>query len=108
MACEGSAFGKTIMSGDGTRRVFDKQTAGMDLALGIPVVFGMGYGISADPMPLGPNENIAYWGGYGGSVVLIDQDARLCFSYVMNRMEAGLVGDVRGFNLLQATYQSLM
>ncbi|MCB4379845.1 beta-lactamase family protein, partial [Synechococcus sp. MU1644] len=88
--------------------VFDRQTAGMDLALGIPVVFGMGYGISADPMPLGPNEHIAYWGGYGGSVVLIDQDARLCFSYVMNRMEAGLVGDVRGFNLLQATYQSLM
>ncbi len=108
MACEGSAFGKTIMSPEGTRRVFDKQTAGMDLALGIPVVFGMGYGISADPMPLGPNEHIAYWGGYGGSVVLIDQDARLCFSYVMNRMEAGLVGDVRGFNLLQATYQSLM
>jgi CubicO group peptidase (beta-lactamase class C family) len=108
MACDGSAFGKTILSRDGTRRVFEQQTAGLDLALNIPVVFGMGYGISADPMPLGPNKHIAYWGGYGGSVVLIDQDARLCFSYVMNRMEAGLVGDVRGFNLLQATYQSLM
>ena len=108
MACDGSAFGKTILSRDGTRRVFDQQTAGIDLALNIPVVFGMGYGISADPMPLGPNKHIAYWGGYGGSIVLIDQDARLCFSYVMNRMEAGLVGDVRGFNLLQATYQALL
>ena len=107
MACDGSAFGKTIMSTEGTRRIFDQQTSGMDLALGIPVVFGMGYGISADPMPLGPNKHIAYWGGYGGSVVLIDQDARLCFSYVMNRMEPGLVGDVRGFNLLMAMYQSL-
>ncbi|MEM7327401.1 MAG: serine hydrolase domain-containing protein [Pseudomonadota bacterium] len=107
MACEGSAFGKTILSGAGTRTIFEPQTSGLDLALGIPVTFGMGYGISSEPMPLGPNPNIAYWGGYGGSVVLIDQDARLCFSYVMNRMEAGLVGDVRGFNLLQAMYQSV-
>ncbi|MEM7460065.1 MAG: serine hydrolase domain-containing protein [Pseudomonadota bacterium] len=107
MACDGEAFGKTILSSDGTRRIFEKQTAGLDLALGIPVTFGMGYGISSEPMPLGPNPNIAYWGGYGGSIVLIDQDARLCFSYVMNRMEAGLVGDMRGFNLLQAMYQSV-
>ncbi|MEL7112012.1 MAG: serine hydrolase domain-containing protein [Pseudomonadota bacterium] len=107
MACDGEAFGKTILSSDGTRRIFEKQTAGLDLALGIPVTFGMGYGISSEPMPLGPNPNIAYWGGYGGSIVLVDQDARLCFSYVMNRMEAGLVGDMRGFNLLQAMYQSV-
>ncbi|MEL7033400.1 MAG: serine hydrolase domain-containing protein [Pseudomonadota bacterium] len=107
MACGGEAFGRSILSGDGTRRVFEKQTAGLDLALGIPVTFGMGYGISSEPMPLGPNPNIAYWGGYGGSIVLIDQDANLCFSYVMNRMESGLVGDLRGFNLLQAMYLSL-
>ena len=107
MANEGHAFGKTIMSPEGTHRVFDKQTTGLDLVLGIPVTFGMGYGISSQPMPLGPNEKIAYWGGYGGSVVLIDQDARLCFSYVMNRMEPGLVGDFRGFKLLTAMYQSI-
>ncbi|MEO1552405.1 MAG: serine hydrolase domain-containing protein [Pseudomonadota bacterium] len=107
MACGGQAFGKTILSSNGARRIFEKQTSGLDLALGIPVTFGMGYGLSSDPVPLGPNPHIAYWGGYGGSIILVDQDARLCFSYVMNRMEAGLVGDLRGFNLLQAMYQSV-
>jgi CubicO group peptidase (beta-lactamase class C family) len=106
MANGGSAFGKTIMSEAGVRRIFEKQTDGEDLVLGTPLVFGMGYGLSTRDFPLGPNDNIAYWGGYGGSTVVVDQDARLCVSYVMNRMEGGLLGDRRGFRLLQAAYAS--
>ena len=107
MANGGEAFGKRIMSETGTRRVFEQQSSGVDLVLGIPVNFGMGYGINNPAMPLGPNKNIAYWGGYGGSIVLIDQDARLCISYVMNRMEPGTTGDVRGLSLVMAAYQAL-
>jgi CubicO group peptidase (beta-lactamase class C family) len=107
MANGGSAFGKTIMSEAGAARIFDRQSATKDLVLGLPVVFGMGYGLSTPQFPLGPSERIAYWGGYGGSSVVVDPDARLCVSYVMNRMEAGLMGDPRGFSLLQAAYASL-
>ena len=107
LANGGTAFGKTLMSEEGTRRIFDKQTDGDDLVLGVPIVFGMGYGLSSDYMPMGPNEHIAYWGGWGGSTVVVDQDARLCVSYVMNRMDPSVLGDVRGFSLLQAAYQSL-
>lgn len=107
MANGGAAFGKTIMSEAGVRRIFDRQTAGQDLVLGLPIVFGMGYGLSTPEFPLGPNEHIAFWGGYGGSTVVVDQDARLCVSYVMNRMESGLLGDRRGFSLLQAAYASI-
>jgi len=108
MANGGSAFGKQIMSEEGARRIFDEQTRGTDLVLNIPVVFGMGYGISSDLMPLGPNKHTCFWGGYGGSLVFVDQDARLCLSYVMNRMESGLVGDTRGMSLVMAAYQSIM
>ena len=108
MANDGEAFGKRILSEAGTRRVFEQQSSGIDLVLGIPVTFGMGYGINNPATPIGPNKNIAYWGGYGGSIVLIDQDARLCVSYVMNRMEPGTTGDVRGLSLVMAAYQSLM
>ena len=108
MANGGEAYGKRILSESGTRRVFEQQSSGMDLVLGIPVTFGMGYGINNPATPIGPNKNIAYWGGYGGSIVLIDQDARLCVSYVMNRMEPGTTGDVRGLSLVMAAYQSLM
>ncbi|MDZ7670700.1 MAG: serine hydrolase domain-containing protein [Gammaproteobacteria bacterium] len=103
----GSAFGVNLLSEAGARRVFDEQTNGTDLVLGVPIRFGMGYGLSSSLMPMGPNEHIAYWGGWGGSTVVVDQDARLCVSYVMNKMEADLLGDRRGFNILQAAYGSL-
>ncbi|HWK18219.1 MAG TPA: hypothetical protein VNR66_12260 [Solirubrobacteraceae bacterium] len=45
-------------------------------------------------MPLGPHS--CAWGGYGGSLVFNDLDARVTIAYVMNRMEGGLVGDQRG------------
>ena len=107
MANGGSAFGVDLMSADGVARIFDKQTEGQDLVLGVPLVFGMGYGLTSDVMPMGPNEHIAYWGGWGGSSIVVDQDAHLCCSYVMNKMEMGLLGDTRGFSLLQAAYSSL-
>ena len=103
----GSASGKRLMSEAGCRVIFEEQTFGNDLVLGVPVKFGMGYGLTTDLLPMGPNEHIAYWGGWGGSTAVVDQDARLCVSYVMNRMEGNLLGDLRGFKLLQAAYRSL-
>lgn len=103
----GSAFGVDLLSAEGAARIFDEQTNGKDLALGVPMRFGMGYGLTGDQVPMGPNEHIAYWGGWGGSTIVADQDAHLCMSYVMNKMFAGLLGDTRGFSLLQAAYRSL-
>lgn len=108
MANGGEAFGKRILSEAGAHRIFEQQWSGTDLVLGIPVVYGLGYGLNNPAAPLGPNKNIAYWGGYGGSIVIVDQDARLCLSYVMNRMEPGTTGDVRGLSLVIAAYQALM
>lgn len=107
MANGGSAFGTRIMSEKGARRIFDEQTNGMDLVLGIPIRFGMGYGLKNDLMPIGPSTHYCFWGGYGGSLVFVDQDARLCLSYVMNRMDSALVGDMRGISLVMAMYQAI-
>ncbi len=107
MANGGRAFGVDLLSAAGTARIFDEQTNGKDLVLGVPLRFGMGYGLSGDIIPMGPNEHIAYWGGWGGSTIVVDADAHLCCSYVMNKMEDGLLGDTRGYSLLQAAYGSL-
>ncbi|MEH6702948.1 serine hydrolase domain-containing protein [Parasphingorhabdus sp.] len=107
MANGGQAFGKTIMSEAGTKRIFEKQSEGTDLVFGMPVTFGMGYGLNSPSTPISPNSNTCFWGGYGGSSVMVDQDARLCFSYVMNKMETGLLGDPRGFGLAAAMYMSM-
>ncbi len=107
MANGGSAFGVDLMSAEGAARIFDEQIRGEDLVLGVDMRFGMGYGLTSDVMPMGPNEHIGYWGGWGGSTIVVDQDAHMVVSYVMNKMFPGVLGDTRGFSLLQAAYGSL-
>ncbi len=100
IACRGEVQGVRLLSEAGADVVFEEQSNGPDLVLGLPIRFGMGYGLSSDFMPIGPRA--CFWGGYGGSLCYIDQDARLCVTYVMNRMEASLVGDTRGMDLVLA------
>ena len=107
MANGGKAFGVELLSSEGAARIFDEQINGKDLVLGVPMRFGMGYGLTQDAMPMGPNEHIAFWGGWGGSTIVVDQDAHLCVSYVMNKMFPGVLGDTRGYALLQKTYDCL-
>lgn len=104
MANGGSAFGVDLLSQQGAERIFEEQCYGEDLVLGVPMRFGMGYGLNGNEVPMGPNERIGYWGGWGGSTIVVDADARLCVSYVMNRMLPSVLGDPRGYNLLQRVY----
>ena len=108
MACSGSAFGVELMSPAGTKRVLEEQSNGTDLFLGIPVRFGMGYGLVNSTFPFSKNPNTCFWGGYGGSVVIIDQDAQVCVTFAMNKMRAeAVVGDARSKKLLGAVYDAL-
>ena len=103
----GSAFGVDLLSPQGCARIFEEQTHGRDLVLGVPMRFGMGYGLNHPDWPLSPNANTCFWGGWGGSLVVIDTDARLCFSYVMNRMTATTLGDKRAAALAYSVYECL-
>ena len=64
--------------------------------LGLPIRFGMGYGLNAPETPLSPNERMCFWGGWGGSLVVNDLDAGVTVAYVMNKMGEGTMGDLRG------------
>jgi len=103
----GTAFGKTILSKKGADRAYEEQLNGMDLVLGVPVRFGMGYGLTSKDFPLGPNPHTCFWGGWGGSLVINDADARVCIAYVMNKMGLGTTGDARAAGLAMATFQAL-
>ncbi len=106
MACGGSVDGIDLLATESIERVFDTQSHGIDRVLGTEIKFGMGYGLPTDVMPL-PNPHAFYWGGWGGSLAVIDMDARMSVSYVMNRMFPTLEGDLRGAVLLMAAYGSL-
>jgi CubicO group peptidase (beta-lactamase class C family) len=96
-----------LLSEAGCRRALEEQSNGMDLVLGVPIRFGMGYGLMSDLLPLSPNPNACFWGGWGGSLVLVDLDARTVITYVMNRMGLGTLGDVRGLAIADAAYTAL-
>lgn len=107
LACGGSAFGVDLVSAETARMIMKPRIEGTDLVLGVPMTFGLGFGLNRGPIPMSPNENACFWGGWGGSSVLIDQDARIAMSYVMNRMFPGLLGDTRSYNLRGKAYEEL-
>jgi CubicO group peptidase (beta-lactamase class C family) len=107
LACGGSVDGVEILSSAGVERALDEQVRGEDLVMGVPLVFGNGFGLNDASFPLSPNPRTFFWGGWGGSLAIIDLDARVTISYVMNRMEANLLGDLRGGGLAAAAYGAL-
>jgi CubicO group peptidase (beta-lactamase class C family) len=107
LACGGEVGGRRFLSEAGCQAVFEQQSQGVDLVLGVPLTLGMGYGINSADIPLGPNPRTCFWGGWGGSLVVCDLDARLCISFVMNRMGEGTVGDDRGIGIVFAAYEAL-
>ena len=106
LANGGVAQGKRFLSEAGCRKALECQVEGTDLILGIPVRFGLGFGLPGGMVPL-PNPNSMYWGGYGGSIIIIDMDAKTTFGYAMNRMEGTTTGDMRAFGLAVAMWQAL-
>jgi CubicO group peptidase (beta-lactamase class C family) len=95
-----------LLSEEGVARIFDVQYEGPDYNLPLPLKLGMGYGLPSESMPV-PNPRTCYWGGWGGSLAIIDVDAQMSFSYVMNKMGEGTTGDLRGAALLLAAYGAM-
>ena len=107
LANGGVAKGKRLMSEAGCRKALELQVEGNDQVLmNMPMRFGLGFGLPGAVMPV-PNPDTIFWGGYGGSIIVIDMNARATFSYVMNRMESGLLGDTRSFSLIAAMWAGM-
>jgi CubicO group peptidase (beta-lactamase class C family) len=106
LAGGGETGGVRLLRSETCDLVFREQCNGTDLVLGVPLRHGIGYGLPGELLPL-PNPRTCFWGGWGGSLVIIDLDARLTVSYVMNRMGEGTTGDVRGAAVVMAAYLGL-
>ena len=103
----GTAFGVDLLSQGTIDRIFEEQC---DL-LGMGVKHGIGYGIAspASAVFMGIPEEIklTFWGGAGGSTIMLDHTNRVVLSYVMNQMDMRLLGDTRGRNLTASFYAAL-
>lgn len=87
--------------------IFDEQSSGVDLVLGVPLRFGIGYGLPLlETVPYLPDERICFWGGWGGSIIAMDLDRRMTISYMMNKMGPGVIGSDRSEAYVRAIYGS--
>jgi CubicO group peptidase (beta-lactamase class C family) len=99
LACAGTVRGTRLMSPEGCEVALREQFRGVDQLLGASMRYGMGYGIF--------DQAVLGWGGWGGSLVMADLDARMTVSYVMNQMLDLSEGAYRGLGIVLAAYDSL-
>jgi CubicO group peptidase (beta-lactamase class C family) len=104
----GRANGHQLLSADTVDKVLDVQADGTDLFLGVPVRWGIGFALAdARTMPHMPTGRVCFWVGRGGSIVVMDLDRRVTFSYTMNRLGDGLLGSERTHSYLRKVYEVL-
>ena len=70
----GEAGGVRLLSARTVEQVFEPQVEGVDLVLGAPMTMGLGYGLPCAIVPFIPAGWRAFWGGWGGSLVIADAD----------------------------------
>jgi CubicO group peptidase (beta-lactamase class C family) len=101
LANRGAVAGKRILSEEACTLVLEPQVQGIDRVLDMDISFGLGFALGEGMMP---NPNTVYWGGYGGSLVIVDMDAETTFAYAMNQMVPAIAGDSRAFDLALAMW----
>jgi CubicO group peptidase (beta-lactamase class C family) len=104
----GEVDGVRLLSPATIDLIFDEQAHGVDLVLGVPLRWGIGYGLpQRDTLPYIPDERICFWGGWGGSMIITDLGRRLTISYMMNRMAPGIIGSDRSAGYVREIYRTL-
>jgi CubicO group peptidase (beta-lactamase class C family) len=104
----GEVDGVKLLSPETIDLIFREQQNGVDLVLGVPLRFGIGYGLHRpDVLPYVPAGRVCFWGGWGGSLIIMDTDRRMTIAYMMNLMGPGVVGSDRGAQYVQAIYDAV-
>ena len=68
----GTVNGTEFLSQKTIDMIFQEQANGNDLFIGQPIRFGIGYGLRGEgPTEWLPKGRICFWGGWGGSIVIM-------------------------------------
>ena len=104
----GEVDGVRLLSPETIELIFREQSDGIDLVLGVPLRFGIGYGLpKAETIPYIPAGKICFWGGWGGSVIIMDVGRKMTIAYMMNKMGAGIIGSERAEQYVRAIYAAI-
>jgi CubicO group peptidase (beta-lactamase class C family) len=107
LARGGEVDGVRLLGPDTIDLIFDEQASGVDVVLGVPLRWGIGYGLPQESLPWIPMGKVCFWGGWGGSVIIMDLDRRMTISYMMSKMGPGIIGSERSAAYTQAIYDAV-
>lgn len=107
LANGGRFEGVQFLSNQMIEKAIEEQISGVDLVTMTPNRFGLGFGLNSQEIliPRGTNPRTFYWGGLGGSVCVMDPDAKLCYAYAMNQIILSLTGDPRTKRIIETIHE---
>ncbi|WP_020123847.1 EstA family serine hydrolase [Streptomyces canus] len=97
LACAGTVGGVRLLSAAGAERAREEQFSGEDRVIGMTQRYGLGFGLFGTSFG---------WGGWGGSLVVIDPEARMVVAYATDQMREP-AEDTRGMDLVMSAYDGL-
>jgi CubicO group peptidase (beta-lactamase class C family) len=104
----GKANRAQLLSQETIDLIFAEQSNGVDVVLMIPLRFGIGFGLPCpESVPAIPDGRICFWGGWGGSMAVMDPDRGVTITYVMNKMGPGTTGTERTNRYARLIYEAL-
>lgn len=105
----GQFEGHRFISEETINLIFDEQASGMDMVLCVPMRFGTGFSLPSRDRPTAyiPQGRVCFWGGWGGSAVIMDLDRRMTMCYAINKMGEGLTGSPRTEAYVKTVYECL-
>jgi CubicO group peptidase (beta-lactamase class C family) len=104
----GKANGVQLLRPETIELIFQEQSNGPDQVLMIPLRFGIGFGLpSPVSVPGIPDGKVCFWGGWGGSMVVMNPDLQATFAYVVNKMGPGTTGTERTNRYARLIYEAL-
>ncbi|KAL1857339.1 hypothetical protein Plec18167_008393 [Paecilomyces lecythidis] len=104
----GTRDGKTYLSPETVNKIVKERVSGQDLVMGVYMRFGLGVGLSVpETLPWIPDGRICFWGGWGGSMIIMDLDRQMTIGYVMNKMADGTLGNPNTEAYVRAIYKVL-
>ncbi|KAI1321401.1 beta-lactamase [Xylariaceae sp. FL0255] len=110
----GIARGVRILQPETVELIFKEQYNGLDLTSGNQIRYGIGFGLVGEAGTKGmgiddfvPPGKICYWGGWGGSMIIMDLSRKLTITYAMNKMYDAGLGSENTKKYVRAIYRAL-
>jgi CubicO group peptidase (beta-lactamase class C family) len=105
----GTVDGVKLLSPETIALIFKEQTFGPDQVMGIPIRFGLGFGLPGKDTAIAsiPEGKVCFWGGWGGSMAIMDVERGVTITYMMNKMAQGVLGSETSWQYIRDVYEAL-